>query len=467
MKLAELKDKKIVVLGLGVNNLHLVLYLLEAGLSLTIRDRGTVQEGFVAEHGPWSGQITWEVLKDITQKLEGFDIIFRSPSIPLHVLKKYQEKGATVTSQTDFFFGLSPAKIIGVTGTKGKGTTSTLIYTMLKAGYKKGAVYLGGNIGIDPFSFLSKLTENDLVILELSSFQLEDLSMSPHVAVVLRVTPDHLDHHASYDEYRESKARLLVHQREEDVAIVNAHYGEMRYYLDKAKGKRYVYSRHTPARQAAWAETLEHKEVVFYQMESGIESFEITGRRLIGEHNLENILPAVLVGAYYGLSTKVMQEAIREFPGLEHRLSYIGAAAGIDFYDDSIATVPESSQAAIESFPGRRIHLIVGGRDKGSEYGAWAEVATHTCTTISILPGGNSKKMERELRNAGKKGGKALLLTKVATPVMETILSGIHPHLERGDLVLLSPAAASDAPFKDYKVRGNSFIEAIHKRYAK
>lgn len=466
MILAELKDKKIVVLGLGVNNRHLVAYLLEAGFSLTIRDRQAVQAEFEREFSDWKGQVTWEVMKDITQKLDAFEVIIRSPAIQLKSLQRYAEKGAFITSQTDLFFRLCPAPIIGVTGTKGKGTTATLIFSLLKGSYTKGTVYLGGNIGIDPFSFVSQLTTADLVVLELSSAQLEGLAYSPHVAVLLRVSPDHLDYHATYADYRDAKANLLVHQHETDVAVVNTHYPDMRYYLDKIKGKRYTYSRHTPARQAAWAEVLEDKEVVFFQMESGIESFEITNRRLLGQHNLENILPAVLVAAYYGVPTKHMQEVIRNFPGLEHRLSFIGAAGGVDFYDDSIATTPESSQVAIESFPGRRIHLIAGGNDKGSEFTEWADHAALHCVTISVLPGEVSKRMERELRQALKRGGKATILSKATNPVMETILSGIHPHLQKGDVVLLSPAARSGAPFKNYKERGEAFIAAIHKRYA-
>lgn len=466
MILAELKDKKIVVLGLGVNNRHLVAYLLQAGFSLTVRDREAVQESFEAEFSDWNDQITWEVVKDITQKLEDFEVIIRSPAIQLKTLKRYEEKGAFITSQTDLFFRICPAPIIGVTGTKGKGTTATLIYSLLKGSYSKGKVYLGGNIGIDPFSFAPQLTPQDLVVLELSSAQLEGLSHSPHVAVLLRVSPDHLDYHATYAEYREAKANLLIHQKDSDVAVVNTHYPDMHFYLDKVKGKRYTYSRHTPARQAAWAEVLEQKEVVFFQMESGIESFEITNRHLLGQHNLENILPAVLVAAYYGVPTKHMQEVVRTFPGLEHRLSFIGTAGGVDYYDDSIATTPESSQVAIESFPGRRIHLIAGGNDKGSTFTEWAAYAALHCATISVLPGEVSKRMERELRAALKRGGKAILLNRATNPVMETILSGIHPHLQKGDVVLLSPAARSGAPFKNYKERGEAFIAAIHKRYA-
>lgn len=470
MHLSDLHNKKIVVLGLGINNLHLVGYLLKQGFSFTIRDKNKqVQERFVEEHPLWTEQVQWEIMNDITQKLQGYDVIFRSPGISLNSLRGAEQKGAQISSQTSLFFDLCPAEITAITGTNGKGTTTSLIYTMLKESYKKGSVYLGGNIGVDPFSFLEELKPEDLVVLELSSFQLQDLRKGPHVAVMLHVTLDHLDHHATFEEYREAKAQLLLHQKENDIAIINGHYPDMKYYLGKVKGKRYVYTRHTPARQSAWAQLLDHKEVVFYQMESGIESFEVTGRRLLGQHNLENILPAVLVAAYYGVPAKVMQETVKEFPGLEHRLSYIGTAGGIDFYDDSIATTPESSTVAIEAFPDRRLHLIVGGRDKGSDYLDWAALAVQHCATISILPGAVSKKLERILQAAIKHGpsSETKLLTKAAEPLMDTILSGIHPHLRRGDVVLLSPAAASDEPFGNYKVRGDSFSAAIHKRYAK
>ena len=193
---------------------------------------------------------------------------------------------------------------------------------------------------------------------------------------------------------------------------------------------------------------------------------------MIGEHNLENIVPAVIVGSIMGVAPKKMQEAIEEFPGLPHRLNFVAQYNGVDFYNDSMATNPESASAALMAFPGRRIHLIAGGKDKGVDYSDYARIIVENCATVSFLPGNSVPILKKALKTAIKNGSKKgtvelLLLEKASEPYFPTILSGIQPHLKPKDVVLLAPAAASDSPFKNYKERGEAYLSALNERYEK
>ena len=402
---------------------------------------------------PLSPLITWEIGEKTLAHLERFEVIFRSPSIPYRSpeIQQAARSGVEIYSQTKLFFDLCPAPIIAVTGTKGKGTTSTLIYELLRSRY---TVHLGGNMGVDPFSFLPKLSKEDLVILELSSFQTQDLQKSPHVAVMLNITPDHLNHHHDFAEYYAAKAQLLAHQTADDLAILNADYPLVEQLASATNAKVYRYSKEVPRRQSAWAD----RETVFVEIDTLVDSFSVAGRQLLGRHNLENILPAVLVATLYGVPMPEIRKSVIEFPGLPHRIFPVGRLGEVDFYDDSIATNPEASLAAIRAFSGRRIHLIVGGSDKGADYADFAREVRETCVTVSLLPGDAGKKLLKALHHAK---GDCLILDKAQAPLFPTVLSGIQPHIQKGDVVLLSPAAASFASFKDYKERGDLFAQAV------
>jgi UDP-N-acetylmuramoylalanine--D-glutamate ligase len=489
MDIQELKKQKVVILGLGVNNQALVEYLLKRGVGITIRDRlPDLQEEFWKKYPQYKENelVKWEIMENILKGLDKFGVVFRSPSIPYlsPEIQKAKGQGVVIYSQTKLFFDLCPAPIIGISGTKGKGTTATLLYQILQVGWKKGKVYLAGNIGLDPFSFVDKLQETDLVILELSSYQLQDLHKSPHIAIMLRVSVDHLDHHKNIEEYRVAKQPLLRWQNEDDLALVNADDPNMDEYANLTRAQVYRYSRYQPRRNSIWVDNSTGDEIVFVQLGEDIESFSLTGRRLIGEHNLENILPAILTATMLGVSMHTIRRVVLAFPGLEHRLALVGTYHKVNFYDDSIATTPAACLVAISSFWGRPIHLIVGGRDKGQDYtGLAADIVQH-CATVSFLPGKATARLKQSLRQALNRfptsENPCQILddfnygsTKVLTPfptkdeVMENILKSIVPHLKPNDIVLLSPTTASDQPFKDYKERGEAFIRAMKGQYAR
>lgn len=464
-----LRSASICLLGYGANHKGLARMLCENDISYTVRDRDASKRmAFEAEFPQYKNLVTWEITDKILKGIEKYGIVFRSPSIPAlsPEFKKAAAKGTKIYSQTKLFFDLCPAKIIGVTGTKGKGTTSTLIYNVLRDGWKGGKVFLGGNIGLDPFEFYGKLISSDLVVMELSSFQLQDLHKSPHVAVMLTVTADHLDHHKTVDEYASAKESLLKFQKHEDFALINIEQPHMMRYAALTPALTYQFSRHQPQRHSAWSLNEGGKETVFVQTGDNIDSFDSSSRKLLGDHNLDNILPAVLVGRLFGVSIESIQAAVVSFAGLEHRLSWVGSFNDVDFYDDSIATTPESAEVALASFPSKRIHLIVGGKDKGGSYDDLAKAIAERCVTVSYLPGSATEILAKALKKNVSAHGSLTVLDGARQPLFPTILSGIQPHLKAGDVVLLSPAGSSFESFKDAKERGDMFVKAVKQRYA-
>ncbi|MEI6478102.1 MAG: UDP-N-acetylmuramoyl-L-alanine--D-glutamate ligase [bacterium] len=469
MTIGELQEKRVAILGLGVNNWELVRYLAQHGVRLEVCERDASRQiDFEKAFPKIKEHVTWKIGKNILDGLDRYQVVFRSPSIPVHspALVKASKKGVVVYSQTRLFFDLCPCPIIGVSGTKGKGTTCTLLHKILSAGYKGGASYLAGNIGVDPFSFLDDLQPSDRVILELSSFQLQDLEKSPQTAILLTVGSDHLDHHKSLAEYQDAKSSLLRFQGKNDVAVINVQDPAMKRYLPLCKGRLFAYNRFYPARQSAWVDIQDGAETVFIQIGEEIDSFVSTGRRLLGEHNLDNILPAALVARLEGIPVSVIQQEVVDFAGLEHRLSHIGHYGEYDFYDDSIATMPESCLVAMQAFSGRRIHLIAGGSDKGADYTALAGEILNRCVSVTLLPGAATKRLSAALRKQKKRSECQIFESpeKVSFPAL---LSGINLYLEPGDVVLLAPAAASFASFKNYKERGDLFAAAVRERYGK
>ncbi len=406
--LKELQGKKIAVVGMGINNQKLVDFLTSQGINLEI-----IKE--------WKGE------SELFDKLDRFDVIFRTPGLPYlsEAIQRAQTSGVEISSQTKLFFHLCPAKIVGVTGTKGKGTTSSLIAKILEAGGKK--VWLAGNIGRDPFEFINDIKPEDFVVLELSSFQLQDLELSPHIAVVLSITPDHLNHHKSFDEYIRAKSNIVAHQTDKDFAVLHRSLPDWFQAAGKAT-KVYI----------------ETKSVVDYK------------RKLLGEHNLDNIAAAASVGKILEIPEDVIRKVVEEFEPLPHRLNVIVEKNGITFVDDSISTNVESTVAAINAFH-KPIILIVGGSSKGLDYlPLGSAIRSRENIKAVIVIGEVAEQIQQSLS-----GFSGEIMTGATN--MDEIFGQINKVAKSGDTVLLSPAAASFDMFKDYKDRGEQFIKAVGK----
>lgn len=430
-----------------------------------------------------------------------YEVLFRSPGIHTSRLDKARKMGVKVTSTTEFFFENCPGFIVGVTGTKGKGTTSSLIYEILK---KDGRdVYLGGNIGESPLKFLDELSSDSIVVLELSSFQLQDLTLSPQAAVVLMTTSEHLDYHADKEEYWEAKKPILMFQGGNDFAVLNRDYAYCGQFIKLGQGEKYLISRYDDRSrciESGKKPGIDKGAFVFNGRlvftENGIEA-DICGVDevgLMGEHNLENVLAAITVAIKMNVSLEVVREAVREFKGLEHRLEFVENVNGVHFYNDSFSTTPETSIAAVYAFK-EPVMLIAGGSDKGADYSEWGLMLQKNPNLKAVfLIGLMANRMEQALRaaaaelssrgdgaisefnNAEKKNGanvkssEDLDITGIREfPVKiyrcESLEEAVETAYEigvDGDSVVMSPAAASFDMFKNYKYRGAAFKQIVH-----
>ena len=451
-----LYGKRVAVLGYGVEGKDLVEYLKGKAVSISVYDEKKPHELGIKD-GKRKG-IKYYCGRDYLKKgLRGYDYLFRSPGFYRYSkeITDAQKEGVKVSSAIKLFFDLCPSKIIGVTGTKGKGTTCALINEILKT--EKKDVFLAGNIGKPCLELLPKLKEKSVVILELSSFQLIDLNKSPHISVVLNVTSDHMDWHKNVKEYVNSKVNIVSHQTEDNFAVINADYKTPSSFTKETKG-RVLYFSSKKEVEGSWV--IGGKIYM-----SGKLLGETNNLKLKGKHNWENITAAVCVTGLMGVKKGNVRKAIYNFKGLEHRLEFTGQAGGVYFYNDSYSTGPQSTKAAVESFRGD-ITLILGGYDKGLEYGSLINYLSSKRNLKVILLIGDLAEKFKYLLIKERYPGKILNLKY--SP-MSVILKKAYLNTKRKGVVLLSPAAASFDMFSDYKQRGNYFKRQVKilKKYIK
>ena len=455
------KRSKIAILGFGVEGKTVLDYLIKHEFKeVTVCDKNLELKAELP-HG-----VSAKLGVDYLDGLEEFEIIFRSPGIKYldPRVQSAKARGVEVTSAINFFVDQCPCPIIGVTGTKGKGTTSTLIYEMLKKGGSEEGVnlFLGGNIGQCPVEFLDSLNKDCLVVLELSSFQLQDLKKSVRYAVILNTTSDHLDYHVDREEYMEAKEKLLSGQPKKSVAVLNKDYEYSKYYKPLVKGDLKWVSVKAAVKDGAY---VKDGEIFYARGEKAEKVANVSEMALIGSHNLENIMPAVVIARELGVTTETCREVIKEFKNLPHRLQFAREVGGVKFYNDSYSTVPETSMAAVDSFSEPTV-LIAGGYDKGADYNDWAvKILTKESLHTVILIGATSDKMEKALMAAEEKLGEAQIFpTKILRRgSLEEAIIDAYAESDPGGVVVMSPAAASFDMFKNYKERGSEFIAQVRK----
>ncbi|MFH1772746.1 MAG: UDP-N-acetylmuramoyl-L-alanine--D-glutamate ligase [Patescibacteria group bacterium] len=436
-ELKKLFNKRIAILGLGIENYALIKYVLNKKIDcvITICDIRSKEElGEKYEKLKKYKNIIWKIGKNYNKNLEKFDILFRSPGWPIKQVKSLKFKvKSSLSSPMQLFFELCPTKnIIGITGTKGKGTTASLIYEMLKTSGKR--VWLGGNIGVAPFDFLAKIKKNDWVILELSSFQLEDMTISPHIAVITNFYSEHLapvdpnnpNYHKNLKEYRNAKLNIVKLQKKKNWVILNFKLQILNFKLNtKAK--------------------------IIYFKKSELCS------QLIGEHNKENIAAAIEVAKIIGLNKNIIIKAVKNFKGLEHRLELAREYQGVKYYNDSFATTPEATIVALKSF-NQPIIILLGGAEKKSDFSQLVKEVKKQCKFIILLNGAATKRINQELIKAGFPKEKIKFFLDINQAVKTASKIAVF-----GDIVLLSTACASFGMFKNYKERGDLFKQAVNK----
>lgn len=454
MTITELKNKKIAVLGAGIEGLALITFLKKLTDSITILIEK--QEEEIENH-------TLQTIKkldlpmvfgpDAFENLEEYEVIFRSPGIKRRqeALDHAFQSGVIITSQTQLFFDLCPCPIIGVTGTKGKGTTSSLIYEMLKTqGFD---TYLGGNIGTPPISFLEKLTPDSRVILEMSSFQLQDLTSSPHISVMLMTTSEHLDYHADVYEYIDAKRNIFRFQKTTDFAIMNRDYPASNESDLETDAKVYKVSRDQSVDNGCF---VRDDQIILKVDDSEQMIAEVKDVLLPGRHNLENVCAAIMAAVLAGVTTQNIVHVLKTFKGLEHRLELTATIHGIRFYDDSFSTTPETAIAAIEAFSDPEI-LLLGGSSKNSDFTELGKVISGAKNIKAIIKIGE----EWEKIKESIQGKLAHVQIIEDCDTMQDAVQKAASMAENGDVILLTPACASFDRYKNYKDRGNQFKQAV------
>lgn len=446
------ENKNVAVLGWGINGLDAVNYLLDQNAKVTILDAKPKEE--LDLDGIDLKKVSLKLESDYLQNLEEFDYIFRTPGVYRFIpqLLSAEKKGVKVTSSIKLFFDLCPAKIIGVTGTKGKGTTSTLIYEILR--YAGKNVYLAGNIGYPVLKLLPVLNERSWVVLELSSFQLMDMNKSPHISVVLNITSDHMDWHKNRDEYIDAKKEIVKHQIEGDYCVLNYDYKDSKSFSKFAKSKVYYFSRYGKVSGSY----VENKNIYLNVDDKNNIICSTGDLTLRGEHNWENICAAVCASSLAGADNDSISKTVIGFKGLVHRLEFVRKVNGINYYNDSFSTNPQTTIAAVKSFD-EPLTLILGGSDKGLEYNEMAsELANSKNIKSIILIGDISDKIFSSFQNARV----SCEIIKMGKPEMKNIIDKANSVTKKGGVVLLSPSTASFDMFKSYKDRGDQFKRVVN-----
>ncbi len=448
--------KKIAIIGLGVSNLPLLDYFADKGAKVTVFDKRNID------------QIDKSTLDKITERcisfsfgehnlinLVGFDMIFRSPSCRPDTpeLKAESLRGAIVTSEIEMVLELCPGKVIGITGSDGKTTTTSLIYEILKEkGYD---CYLGGNIGIPLFTEIKRMKPESIVVLELSSFQLMDMKTSPEIAVVTNVSPNHLDIHKSYEEYIDCKKNIFKNQGENGKVILNYDNDITRYFASEANGKVRFFSSKNRLDNGVI-----YDNGIVKSCEDGVRMHVITiddAVSLRGIHNYENICAAVAATEDL-VEPAIQARAIVKFKGVEHRLEYVRSINGVKWYNDSIGTSPTRTIAGLNSYK-EKIVLIAGGYDKHLDYTCIAEPIIKNVSNL-ILMGATADKIENAVREQLKKDKKDLPIYRCNT--LEECVNKANEVATPEEVVLFSPASASFDMYKNFMERGEKFKDLVN-----
>jgi len=453
--MVDFKNKKIAILGFGIEGQSIADYLIGKADNIVVLDeknRTDFDLEVLKSYESRGIEFRWGKIED----LRDFDMVVRSPGVnpASKFILDAKHSGVTITSATKLFFDLCPAEIIGVTGTKGKGTTSTLIYEMLKESGED--TYLGGNIGTPPLSFLESLDKDSKVVLELSSFQLIDMEKSPHVAIMLMTTSEHLDYHKDVYEYIEAKRNIFRAQTADDFAIVNQDYPASNESDIVTEAKLFKVSRENKIFSEGCFVVKDELILKINGVEKNI--IKIDEIALPGKHNLENAAAAVMTAVLAGVDLPTIKHVLKTFKGLPHRIEYVATVRGVSYYDDSFSTTPETAIAAIESFSEPKI-LLLGGSSKNSDFTELGEVISNSDSIKAIIGIGEEwSRINAEIKNQ-------ISNIKIIENCknMKEIVQRAHEIAERGDVVLLSPACASFDMFENYKERGNEFKEEVNK----
>jgi UDP-N-acetylmuramoylalanine--D-glutamate ligase len=452
----ELNNKRVLVVGLGKSGVASALFLKAHGARVTVSDTKSGDElrneiPVLLDHG-----ITVETGGHGERTFRGQDLIVVSPGVPVDapLLAQARSLGEAVIGEIELAAQFLPGPIVAITGSNGKTTTTTLTGEILAAGGLPALV--GGNIGTPAISLAERAKRETVIVLEVSSFQLETIqTFHPKIAVVLNVTPDHLDRHRTFEAYVDAKARIFENQRGDDFAVLNEDDPTCVTMAARTRAQVFWFSRQKEVKQGAW---VRDGNILFRdgrdQKSPQREIMQVFEIPLKGAHNLENVLAAVCAGALMGCAPEKIRQAVRDFKAVEHRLEFVATIRGVDYYNDSKATNVDATIKALESFPAN-IHLILGGKDKGSDYSVLNDLLRQRVKRVYTI-GAAAGKIESQI--VSPKGGGVEV---VHAETLENAVRKANAVAEPGDVVLLAPACASFDQFKSYEHRGRVFKEIV------
>ena len=484
MKNYNFKNKKVTVMGLGLHGggEGLVRYLAEKGAEVLVSDVKSAKGlGATLKNLADLKNVEYHLMGHKWKDFESADIIFLNPAIKKSSLwiKKIQKAKIPISSEMNLFFQLCSGKIIGVTGTNGKSTTAHLIFEILKNKFEpvfslagqsleedsdQKRVYFGGNIGGSLLRYVDQISKDDLVLLELSSFQLADFSqikISPHISIILNITPDHLDQHVDFSEYATAKKNILRFQKETDFAILNYDQKIVRKTRGKTPAQILFFSQKGDLNKGAF---LEDDKITISFRGKKIPIIDLSELKILGKHNIENILAAVLVGILYSVKPKEISRTLSRFGGLPHRIEFIREDSGVKFYNDSKATTPESTIAALGCFK-KPVILICGGREKNTDLSCLAEIIVQRVGYVFLI-GEIAAKLESLILKKSETVQKSVLKKVTVSKYLKRAVADAKKKAKKGDVILLSPAASSFDQFENFEQRGNKFKKLVTLRQA-
>ena len=443
----ELNGKRALVVGLGKSGVASALFMKARGARVTVSDTKSGDElrneiPVLLDHG-----ITVETGGHGERTFRDQDLIVVSPGVPVDAppLVQARSLGETVIGEIELAAQFLPGPVVAITGSNGKTTTTTLTGEIIAAAGMP--VLVGGNIGTPAITFAERATPQTVIVLEVSSFQLETIqTFRPKVAVILNITPDHLDRHRTFEIYADAKARIFENQQASDFAVLNADDPTCQAMGKRTQAQVYWFSRQKEVEQGAW---VRDSNIVFRDAKGQREVMQVSEIPLKGAHNLENVLAAVCSGILMGCAPDKIRQTVQNFKAVEHRLEYTATINGVDYYNDSKATNVDATVKALESFPAN-IHLILGGKDKGSPYTVLNDLIRQRVKRIYTI-GAAAAKIESQVKGA----------EIVHAETLENAIRKAHASAKPGDIVLLAPACASFDQFKSYEHRGKLFKEVV------
>lgn len=478
-EVSKWQGKKVLVIGAARQGIALVRYLTSKGASVTVNDRRNFDQLTKSREALQDESVHWIVGEHPLSVLEGIDMVFISGGVPidLPLVIEAANRGIPISNDSQLFLEICPCKVVGITGSAGKSTTTTLFGLIVEAAVEQAQannkqgikdesesllidptskVWVGGNIGLPLISIVDQIKPNDLAIMELSSFQLEIMENSPTVAAILNITPNHLDRHKSMKSYIAAKSRIIKFQTSQDAAILNIDDEIVRNLREDVHGRLITFgmNQSTRERPNIFFDPISQSVQIYNPSSQGGEKESIIKRSEIplrGDHNLMNVIAACGIAMACGISQEAMQSGIKKFPGIAHRLEFVRSWGGGDWYNDSIATAPERAIAAINAFT-EPIILLAGGRDKDLPWDEFASLVSERVKHLIVF--GESARVISSAFSKYEEGSKTIV----------TYCSGLEEAVKTaaevvadGDVVLLSPGGTSFDEFNDFEERGEAF----------